>query len=257
MRLPRQSTTLRFSSRVENYIKYRPSYPNGVIETLVTHCGLTEKSVVADIGSGTGILSELFLKNGNRVFGVEPNREMREAGERLLKRYDRFSSIDGTAEGTTLADRSVDFITVGQAFHWFDRERARKEFARVLAPRGWAVIIWNVRQTETTSFLRAYEQLLQKYGTDYAAVDHRNVDATAMAAFFAPHTFTLREFENEQVFDFDGVKGRLLSSSYAPESGHPNHQPMLDALRAIFDTYQTDDRINFVSVTQMYFGHIV
>jgi len=247
----------RFSSRVENYIKYRPGYPQTVIGTLATECRLTTQSIIGDIGSGTGILSELLLKNGNRVFGVEPNREMREAGERLLKKYPNFISVDGMAEATTLPDHSVDFVTAGQAFHWFDRERTRKEFARILVPNGWVVIIWNDRQTETSSFLREYEQLLQKYGTDYAAVDHRNVEVAALTPFFAPHSVTFREFANQQIFDFEAAKGRLLSSSYAPESGLPNHQPMLDALRVIFDKYQTNGRINFAYATQMYFEHIV
>jgi len=252
-----KDSTLRFSSRVENYIKYRPGYPTGVIETLARECGLTNESVVADIGSGTGILTELFLKNGNRVFGVEPNREMREAGERLLKKYPDFTSVDGAAEATTLADRSVDFITAGQAFHWFDRERARKEFARILRPTGWVALIWNERLTDTSPFLRAYGELLQKFGTDYAAVDHRNVDTETITAFFAPQSFTLEKFENRQVFDFDGVKGRLLSSSYVPESGHPNYLPMLDALRAIFDKYQANHQVDVDYVTLMYVGHLV
>ena len=246
----------RFSTRVENYAKYRPSYPHAVMETLEQECGLATESVVADIGSGTGILSELFLKHKNRVCGVEPNRHMRNAGERLLKEYTNFTSIDGTAEATTLPDRAVDFVTAGQAFHWFKPEQARREFARILKPNGWVVIIWNHRQTQMSDFLREYEQLLQKYGTDYKAVNHRRVDAAALTAFFAPHSFTFKEFANPQVLDFEGAQGRLLSSSYAPEPGHPSHQPMLDALRAVFDKYQTDGRINFAYATQMYFGHI-
>jgi SAM-dependent methyltransferase len=251
-----KASTIRFSGRVENYIKYRPGYPNGVIETLAKECGLTDNSVVADIGSGTGILSELFLKNGNRVFGVEPNREMREAGERLLKQYRNFTSIDGTAEATTLPGRSVDFVTAGQAFHWFDRERTRTEFSRILKSDGWVVLIWNERLTDTSPFLRAYEELLQKYGTDYAAVDHRNVNSDAIKKFFAPQPFALKKFENRQVVDFEGAKGRLLSSSYVPEPGHLNYQPMLDKLRAIFDQYHTDGRVTFDYATQMYFGQL-
>jgi SAM-dependent methyltransferase len=248
--------TQRFSSRVENYIKYRPGYPIGVVETLAKECGLTMQSIIADIGSGTGILSELFVKNGSRVFGVEPNREMREAGERFLKKYSTFTSVDGTAEATTLADRSADFVTAGQAFHWFDRDRARREFSRILRPNGWVVLIWNERLTDTSAFLRAYEELLQKYGTDYTAVDHRNVDADAIAGFFAPQPFTLRKFENRQVVDFDGAKGRLLSSSYTPEPGHPNYQPMLDEFRSIFDKHTVDSQVAFDYVTLMYFGHL-
>ena len=249
--------TLRFSSRVENYVKYRPGYPTGVVDTLTKECGLNPNSVVADIGSGTGILSELFLKNGNRVFGIEPNRAMREAGEQLLGKYSDFTSVDGTAEATGLADCSVDFVTAGQAFHWFDRERARKEFARILKPNGWVALIWNERLTDTSPFLRAFEDLLQRYGTDYAAVDHRNVDTDAITAFFAPQPFTLRKFENRQVFDYDGLKGRLLSSSYTPEPGHPNHPPMLEALRALFDKHQIGGKVSFDYATLLYFGRLV
>jgi SAM-dependent methyltransferase len=249
--------TLRFSGRVENYVKYRPGYPTSIVETFTKDCGLTPNSMVADIGSGTGILSELFLKNGNRVFGVEPNREMREAGEQLLGKYHGFTSVNGTAEATTLADFSVDFTTAGQAFHWFDRERVRKEFARILKPNGWVALIWNERLTDTSPFLRAYEDLLRQYGTDYATVDHRNVDTDAITAFFAPETFTLRKFENRQVFDSDGLKGRLLSSSYTPEPGHPNYQPMLDALRALFDKHQIGGNVSFDYITLLYFGRLV
>jgi SAM-dependent methyltransferase len=241
---------------VENYIKYRPGYPSAVIDTLASECGLMEKSIVADVGSGTGILSELFLKHGNPVIGVEPNREMREAGERLLKQFPNFTSVNGTAEMTTLPDRSVDFITAGQAFHWFDRDKTRKQFAHILRPSGWVVLIWNDRHFDTSPFLCAYEELLHRFGTDFEAVVHRNVDAAAIAAFFAPQSLTLQTFDNRQVFNFDGLQGRLLSSSYTPELGHPNHQPMLDALRAIFEKYQIDGRVEFTYTTMMYFGRL-
>lgn len=116
-----QDSTQRFSTRVANYIKYRPLYPPAVLETLGQRCGLTDRSIIADVGSGTGILAEMFLRNGNTVYGVEPNREMREAGERLLVDYPNFHSIDGTAEATALEDGNVDFVTAGQAFHWFNK----------------------------------------------------------------------------------------------------------------------------------------
>jgi ubiquinone/menaquinone biosynthesis C-methylase UbiE len=250
------SPTRRFSSRVENYIKYRPGYPSAVVDTLASECGLTAKSVIADVGSGTGRLSELFLKKGNPVFGVEPNREMRKAGERLLKQFPSFTSINGTAESTTLPNSSVDFVMAGQAFHWFDRVPTRNEFARILKPNGWVALIWNDRHIDTSPFLCAYEELLHRYGTDFEAVTHRNVDATTIAAFFAPHLSTLRTFDNRQVFDYDGVRGRLLSSSYAPEPGHPNYRPMLNTLRAIFDKHQIDGRVEFTYTTVVYFGHL-
>lgn len=252
--------TERFSSRVENYIKYRPGYPQGVISLLKDDCGMTEQSVIADVGSGTGILAELFLKNGNTVYGVEPNREMREAGERALRAYTNFRSIDGTAEATTLAGGSVDFVTAGQAFHWFDREEARREFTRILKPGGWAVIIWNDRWTEERAgdspFLLAYDRLLIRYGTDYEAVNHTNVDKSAIAEFFAPQDFHLKILENRQVFDFEGLRGRLLSSSYTPEEGHHNYRPMLEELERIFRACQINGQVTFEYDTKIYYGQL-
>ena len=140
-RLQHTDPTKRFSNRVENYRKYRPRYPKAIIPLLEQECGLTHDARIADIGSGTGLLAELFLEHGNRVFGIEPNLEMRAAGDKLLAKYPNFSSTDATAEATTLADSSVDFVTVGQAFHWFDRDRAGKEFERILKDGGWVVII--------------------------------------------------------------------------------------------------------------------
>ncbi len=246
--------TQRFSSRVDNYVKYRPSYPAAILDLLAAECGLTAESIIGDIGSGTGLLAELFLKNGNRVFGIEPNKEMREAGEQLLKGYARFTSIAATAEATTLPDHSLDFITAGQAFHWFDRDRVKVEFPRILKPRGSIVLVWNDRRVDSTPFLRAYEELLRKYSPEYPRVDHRNVDDHVIDATFPSFRFHLKSFENRQVFDFDGVQGRLLSSSYAPEAGHPNHAPMLDALAAIFDQYQLDGRVSFDYETKVYYG---
>lgn len=248
--------TQRFSSRVEDYIKYRPGYPKAVIETLRSECGLSRDSVIADIGSGTGILTEMFLSNGAVVYGVEPNREMREAAERLLKDYPRFHSVAAKAEETTLDDASVGFVVAGQAFHWFDREKAKVEFTRILKPGGWVALIWNERVVDTTPFLVAYEQLLKDYSTDYEQVDHRRIDAAVIRDFFGSDDFRLKQFKNVQVFDYEGLKGRLLSSSYAPEEGHPNYEPMLVELQRIFQAHQDEGKVDFEYVTQMYYGCI-
>lgn len=248
-------STQRFSSRVENYIRYRPRYPQQILEVLSRECGLTAASVVADIASGTGLLAKVFLENGNRVIGIEPNKEMREAGERLLQAYKQFSSRDGTAEATGLPDRSVDFITAGQAAHWFEREKARREFVRILKPGGWVALIWNDRSTESTPFLRDYEQLLRTYGTDYEQVRHVGLDtAEQISDFFSPARARLASFPNCQVFDYDGLQGRLLSSSYTPQENHPNFAPMLSALRVLFDKYQQNGQVTFEYETRMYFG---
>ena len=248
--------TQRFSSRVENYVRHRPGYPREIVDLLRDDCGLTKDSVIADIGSGTGKLTELFLKNGNHVFGVEPNREMRAAGERLLKDFPRFTSIDGTAETTTLPDRSVDFIVAGQAFHWFDLEKCRAEFLRVLKPGGWVAIIWNDRQVDTTPFLAAYEELLRKFSTDYERINHRRFnDGIAVRNFFRCEP-RLKDFPNAQRFDFEGLKGRLLSSSYAPEAGRPKHEEMLAVLKRIFDAHQQGGSVVFKYDTHVHYGKL-
>jgi ubiquinone/menaquinone biosynthesis C-methylase UbiE len=247
--------TLRFSARVENYIRYRPGYPPQVLETLRTECGLTPAAVVADIACGTGIFTRLLLANGNSVYGVEPNREMREAAERLLAGQRNFTSVAGPAEATTLPGQSVDFATAAQAAHWFDLPKARKEFARILKPAGWAVLIWNERSTDATPFLRAYEDLLITYGTDYEQVRHEHTTDN-IAEFFAPSPFETRVFKMRQDFDYSELEGRLLSSSYAPMQGHPNYGSMLRELRRIFDVHSADGRIGMEYLTRMYYGRL-
>jgi SAM-dependent methyltransferase len=245
----------RFSNRAENYARHRPGYPAGVIEILKSDCGLTPDSVIADIGSGTGILAELFLKNGNSVFGVEPNSAMRLIAEHRLNSSKKFTSIDATAESTTLETGSVDFIAAAQAFHWFDRDKSRFEFARILRPGGWVVLIWNERRLDSTAFLRQYEDLLLRYGTDYGKVRHENV-TNEVPDFFFPQTFQLKTLENAQHFNFESLKGRLLSSSYTPDAGHPDFKPMLRALEEIFEANQKDGIVSFEYETRVYYGHL-
>jgi SAM-dependent methyltransferase len=247
-------STQRFSGCVDNYVKYRPGYPPALLDLLRRECGLTPEAAVADIGSGTGLLATLFLENGNRVFGVEPNQEMREAGEHLLARYPNFTSIAATAEDTTLPDHSIDFVTAGQAFHWFDKVRTPIEFRRILKPQGWIMLVWNERRINAAPFQIAYEQLLRTYGTDYLEVSHHQFGLADFCAWFQNDSFQIRTLENVQVFDFEGLKGRLLSSSYAPEVGHPNHEPMLRELKTIFDMHQVAGRVTFEYGTEVYYA---
>lgn len=254
--MPQPDSTRRFSDRVDNYVKYRPRYPRAVLDTLIAACGLTSSSVIADIGSGTGFLSELFLQYGNHVYAVEPNAAMRAAAEQLLAAYPNFTSVAATAEATTLPAVSVDFITAGQAFHWFDPVPARAEFARILRPGGWVVLVWNDRRNESTAFLHGYEALIQRYSLDYAEVNHRRIDEAALAAFYAPGLVHMRSFPNQQTFDFAGLQGRLLSSSYTPQTDHPTYPAMIADLRALFDAHQQQGVISFEYDTQLYYGHL-
>jgi SAM-dependent methyltransferase len=245
----------RFSSRVADYVRYRPGYPSEVLPLLRTECGLKPGHVVADIGSGTGFLSELFLKNGNRVYGIEPNDAMREAGEEYLASYDNFSSIVGSAEATTLESGSVDFVSAGQAFHWFAPSATRTEFRRVLKANGWIVILWNDRQRDTP-FADAYENLLLKYGADYRRVREAYPEARVMQEFFGAFTVSQKILPNEQVLDWEGLVGRLRSSSYAPQEGHPNHAPMLADLEQLFRANEKDGRVRMQYATHAYYGRL-
>jgi SAM-dependent methyltransferase len=246
--------TERFSDRVENYIKYRPGYPVAVVETLKANAGLHPGSRVADIGSGTGILTALLLDVGCAVYGVEPNRRMREAAERALGGHPSFTSVDGRAEATSLPDACVELVAAGQAFHWFDQTACRTEFARIMCPGAQVALIWNERLVDASPFLREYENLLFDCALDYRQVDHRNADDAAMTRFFGGPGPAKREFANRQSFDYAGLEGRLLSSSYVPDERHPNHRQMLAELARIFERHARAGVVIFEYRTVLYFG---
>jgi ubiquinone/menaquinone biosynthesis C-methylase UbiE len=249
------TSTERFSSRVQNYVRFRPSYPAKVLDLVKTECGFTPVSIVADVASGTGIFTKLLLENGNRVFGVEPNQSMRGAGEQYLAAYSAFASIAGTAEATTLADHSVDFVTAAQAAHWFDLTKTRKEFARILKPGGWVVMLWNERLVDSDPFHREYERLLLTYAIDYKEVRHEKTTAV-IHEFFSPNQCQYRSSPNIQRLDYAGLEGRLLSSSYMPSAGHAKYQPMLQELRRIFEAGQSNGEVAMVYNTLVYFGQL-
>ncbi|HUN63531.1 MAG TPA: class I SAM-dependent methyltransferase [Candidatus Sulfotelmatobacter sp.] len=246
----------RFSDRVTDYVRYRPGYPLALYDVLASECGLRPEPPIADIGSGTGLLSKLFLDRGNPVFGVEPNPEMRAAGEEFLRNYPNFTSVDGSAETTALANASVHFATAAQAFHWFDPQATRREFQRILKPGGFVVVVWNDRVLSESAFARQYEDLLRRFSTDYTRVRETYPEAEAMQQFFGANHLRHRELPNFQDFDFRGLAGRLRSSSYAPKEGHPNYEPMMSQLQNIFDENEVDGRVRMVYTTHLYFAQL-
>lgn len=249
--------TQRFSERVENYVRHRPSYPPGVLDLLESECGLAPGTAVADVGSGTGILSKLLLERGALVHGVEPNRGIREAAERLLSGYENFANVDGTAEATTLPEQSVDLVTVGQAFHWFEVERVREEFGRILATDGHIALVWNRRRKDSTPFLRDYERLLLERGTDYEGVTHREDRSTEAAeTLFSPGSFRWRAFQNRQEFGKEDLKGRTLSSSFVPGPEDEAAAPLLAELDRLFDEHQRGGKVAFEYDTRVLYGRI-
>jgi SAM-dependent methyltransferase len=248
-------STERFSDRVEDYVRYRPDYPAALLRWLQDAHGISPQWLVADIGAGTGISSKMFLDADYRVMAVEPNAAMRAAAEKWLGRDKNFRAIEGRADHTGIAAHSIDLISVAQAFHWFDEDATRREFARILRPHGLAAIYWNSRRLVGTPFLEGYEALLQRYGTDYTSVAERYADEPRMRAWFGEGYRGTASFEHRQLLDFDSLRGRLMSSSYAPKEGHPMHEPMLRALRELFDATAQDGKVSFDYDTRVYVGH--
>ena len=244
--------TSRFSDRVENYVKYRPGYPEEIYAYLRSMAGLRKGDSIADLGSGTGLLSKLFLKHGHKVFGIEPNSEMRKAGEEILAPQKTFVSLDGRAEEIPLPDQSVDFVVAGQAFHWFDPKKSKSEVNRILRPNREAALIWNEWDRKLSPFLDGYQDLLIKFGTDFETV-HRNASSeSSIATFFEPLKPQLAHFSNHQDFEFNALRGRLLSSSYAPQEDDPNFQAMIKYLQDLFAEHEQDGLVRFEYRTNTY-----
>lgn len=244
--------TQRFSNRVDDYVKYRPHYPAAIVTYLQERFDFSA-GAIADVGAGTGILTKLFLDAGYTVYAVEPNEPMLAKAIALLNNYPGFTAVPGTAENTTLPNNSVDAVMAGQAFHWFHAAKSRAEFTRILKAHGLVVLVWNERKVDAP-FEQEYEVLINRHGKDYKQVKHRNISAADIAAFFEPATVELKVFGNEQVFDFDGLKGRLLSSSYMPVQGEAGHDALITDLGKLFDRYQQNGTITITYDTKVYAG---
>jgi len=248
--------TQRFSQRVNDYAKFRPSYPTPAATLLREECRLAPGAPVADVGSGTGIFSRLLLRQGFRVIGVEPNREMREHGARNLRCYSLFQSWDGRAEDTGLPDGTVEAITVAQAYHWFNERETRREFRRILKPEGWVFVIWNDRRTDGSNFQRAYEGLLAEFGTDYHEVNHRGPNRLDFADFIHNDECESRIFPNRQECSWEQLRGRLLSTSFVPVPGDPDCLPMIRRLEQLFLRYQRNNRVTLDYDTRVLWGRM-
>jgi SAM-dependent methyltransferase len=247
--------TERFTSRADNYARYRPGYPPAAVTLLKHRCGLSPQAVVADVGSGTGILTALLLASGAQVIGVEPNGAMRAVAEANLCAWPCFRSVNGTAEDTTLAGESVDLLVVGQAFHWFDVPKARLEALRVIRAGGWGALLWNERPRNATAFVADYEAMLRRHAPQYATVTASRAKEATMREFFGG-PMELATFPNQQDLDFAGLQGLLMSASYAPEPGDPAHAPMMAALGEVFDAHARQGRVVLPYQTLVYFGRL-
>lgn len=249
MNLEELSPKSRFSNRVENYAKYRPDYPKEIVSFLRKTIGLTEKHIIADIGSGTGISSKIFFDNGNQVYGIEPNREMREAGEKYLSNYTNFHSIEASSEDTKLECESIDMIILGQAFHWFEPEATRKEFLRILKPNGYVVLFSNRRKSSNNEFMSNYAELISKYAQE----EFSKPLNTDKSYFFDLKPIHQIVFPNLQVFDLKRLKGDLVSYSYIPNEGDPKFISMITEFENLFEKNNNNGLLNFDYETVVYY----
>lgn len=228
----------RFSSCAENYAKYRASYAHEIINFLNEAIGLDKSSIIADIGSGTGISSKIFLDNGNSVYAVEPNKDMRQLAEKSFKSYNNFHSIDGSSETTNLESESIDIIIAAQSFHWFDPIPTKNEFLRILKPNGSVVLLYNIRK-DSNSFMGKYLELIRKYGEKYVKESSDNL----ITNFFGSKTVYEKVLYNPQIVDFDKLKGNLVSYSYIPNENDPRFIPMISELKNLFDKYNKNGEV--------------
>ncbi len=252
------SSTERFSNRVADYVKYRPDYPDALFDLLSDEGLVGPGRLVADVGAGTGIFTEKLLERGCEVWAVEPNRAMRNALDaQLCGRRGTCYTVDATAEHTTLPAGRVDLVCAAQAFHWFDLEAARAEFRRILKPRGQVALIWNSRRKDATPFLQEYERLIVRFGTDYDAVDHTRVEVREkLAPLFGHDAFEDAVFDNAQLLDFDGLRGRTESCSYIPQPGHPDYEEMIEALQQLFERFEEDGKVTIEYDTRVFWGRL-
>lgn len=245
----------RFSNKVANYVKYRPSYPPEYIGYLLDGVGLSG-AAVADVGAGTGILTGLLAPGVGKIYAVEPNFNMRSACVEHCGKFGNFTAVDGSAEQTGLADGSVDFVTVAQAFHWFDRPRARLEFRRILRENGRVALVWNSRTAED-EFIRANDELCRRVCPDFNGFSGGNGTAPGLYAdFFRDGACEYRTFGNDRLLTLEEYIGGSLSASYAPSENDGNYGEFIDGLKGLFGKYGSGGRLRMPTVTHNYIGRV-
>lgn len=261
------STTEKFTRKADLYAKYRPGYPQEFINYLCNNVGLGSNSNVADIGSGTGILSKQLLDAGCRVFCVEPNDNMRQIAENNLKGYSKFLSVNGKDENSTLEKGSIDFITVAQAFHWFDLEKFRLECQRILKPAGKVVLVWNSKVEDDPATCER-EKICRRYCPDFkgfaggqgtAGLGYSEKSPEKpenCISFFKDGDFEFREFKNNLYSDLENFIGGVLSSSYAPNKEDKDYMPFVGELTELFRKFSIDGVLVTPNVTRSYVGEV-
>lgn len=247
-------STKKFTGKADIYSKYRPSYPKEYINYLISANSLSSTSVIADIGSGTGILSGQLLEKRLEVICVEPNADMRTLAENQLKGFSRYLSVNGSAEDTTLQEKSIDLITVAQAFHWFDKERFKAECRRILKQNSKIALVWNSRDF-SSEIIQENALICKKMCPSFNGFSGGMEESPEIIqGFYGDGNFEIITFQNDLQLDLDGFIGRNLSSSYAPKSTDVNYDAFISALTDLFDKYSENNMITMPNNTRSYLG---
>lgn len=247
----------RYSCKIEDYAKYRPDFPSEIIDFLYASGDISNSSVIADIGSGTGRFTRLLLEKGNLVYGVERNNEMRAKAEELLSKYTKFISISGSAEETSLNSKSVDLITVAQAFHWFDKEKCLLEFKRIIKNNGKVFIVWDDFVGDYNDFSIEQGKVISQFRVVESENKGRKLTRAEMInKFFKNNKFRTMAFTHELYEGFDEFKGGILSASFTPKPGEENYEPFINKLQEVFDKYQQNGKVCTAFSSECYFGEL-
>lgn len=234
----------RFSSKTDDYAKGRPDFPKEIIDFLYEHKVIDEKSIIADIGSGTGRFTKLLLERDHHVYGVEPNDEMRSKAEELLSKFNNFTSISGNAESTTLPNNSLDLITVAQAFHWFDKEKCLVEFKRILKDNGKVFIIWDDLINDYNDFSKEFRNLSNRFRKVAPETNGKRVSRDeTIAELFKDKKHISNYFDHELYQNFERVKAGALSASFAPKADEDNYEEFISELERVFNKYAENGEV--------------
>jgi len=245
--------TAKFTGMADLYAKARPDYAPAFIDWLFSDAGMKAGTVVADIGSGTGIFAKALLSRGSTVYCVEPNADMRHVAEQTLSGFPNFYSVNGTAENTTLAAHCAGFITVAQAFHWFDAVRFKAECARIIKPGGKTVLVWNSR-VGTSELVKENAAICEKYCASFKGFSGGLEHMEAVIGRFFDNRFETKRFANDLLFDKTKFVERSLSASYAPKKTDSGYTGYISELEELFERYAVEGMLTMPNETIAYLG---